>query len=198
MLLVGLTGSIGMGKSTTAQIFRDLGVPVHDSDAAVHEIYRTTACDPIRSLFPEVVHHEGVDRKALAGIVLSDPAALKQLETIVHPLVSGHRQNFVQARAAERARVVVCDIPLMFETGADRDMDLTLVVSASAAVQKARVLARTGMTLERFSVIVKKQMPDVDKRRRAHVVIDTERGLPAARRQVMSLMRALAARVQAS
>jgi dephospho-CoA kinase len=187
-----------MGKSTTAEIFRDLGVPVHDSDAAVHEIYRTTACDPIRSLFPEVVHHEGVDRKALADIVLSDPEALKRLEAIVHPLVSEHRRNFVRARAGERARVVVCDIPLMFETGADRDLDLTLVVSASAAVQKARVLARTGMTLQRFSVIMKKQMPDADKRRRAHVVIDTGRGLPAARRQVMDLLRALAARSQAS
>lgn len=198
MFLVGLTGSIGMGKSTTAHIFRDLGVPVHDSDAAVHEIYRTTACDPIRSLFPAAVDRHGVERTALAGIVLSDPEALKRLEAIVHPLVCEHRRSFVQARAIEGARVVVCDIPLMFESGADRDMDLILVVSAAAAVQKARVLARTGMTPDRFSVIMSRQMPDADKRRRAHVVIDTGCGLTAARRQVTGLMRTLAARAQAS
>jgi dephospho-CoA kinase len=196
MLLVGLTGSIGMGKSTTAQIFRDLGV--HDSDAAAHEIYRTTACDPIQSLFPGVVGSEGVNRKALADIVLFNPDALKSLEAIVHPLVSEHRRNFVQARAAEGTRVVVCDIPLMFETGASRDMDLMVVVSASAAVHKARVLGRADMTLDRFSVIMKKQMPDAEKRHRAHVIIDTGRGLLAARRQVINLLRALATRVQAS
>ncbi|MDB5641804.1 MAG: dephospho-CoA kinase [Hyphomicrobiales bacterium] len=197
MLIVGLTGSIGMGKSTTAQIFRDLGAPVHDSDAAVHEIYRTTAREPVRALFPGAVDGDGVNRAKLASIVLADTSALKRLEGMVHPLVAEHRRQFIQACAKTGASLVVCDIPLLFETGADSHVDLTIVVTASAAVQKARVMARPGMTAERFSAIMDKQMPDAEKRRRGHVVIDTGRGIPAARRQVEDLLRALSARAHA-
>lgn len=195
MLLIGLTGSIGMGKSTTAQIFRDLGVPVHDADAAVHEIYGTTARAPVAQLYPDVVDEDGVNRTKLAAIVLSDPEALKRLEAIVHPLVLEHRRNFIDANASKGAPIIVCDVPLLFETGTDRDMDLTMVVSAPAAVQNERVMARSGMTEARFSSIMAKQLPDAEKRRRAHVVIDTGRGVDAARRQVIAFLRALSGRV---
>jgi dephospho-CoA kinase len=194
MLVIGLTGSIGMGKSTTAQIFRDLGVPVHDADAAVHEIYMTSACAPVRELFPAAVEAEGVNRMKLASIVLSDPEALKQLEAVMHPLVAQHRRAFVDRHAKSGANLVVCDVPLLFETGSERDMDLTVVVSAPEPVQKARVMQRSGMTEARFSAIMAKQMPDAEKRRRAHVVIDTGHGLEAARRQVVAFLRALSGR----
>jgi dephospho-CoA kinase len=192
MLVIGLTGSIGMGKSTTAQIFRDLGVPIHDSDAAVHEIYRTTACAPVAQLFPDVVDSEGVNRTKLGKIVLSDPEAMKRLEHIIHPLVREHRRAFIERQAKAGAQLVVCDVPLLFETKADMEMHLALVVSAPAPVQKARVMARAGMTEERFSVIMAKQMPDSEKRQRAHVVIETGFGVESARRQVIALLRALA------
>lgn len=197
MLVIGLTGSIGMGKSTTAKIFRELGIPVHDSDAAVHEIYKTTAREPVARLFPDAVCSEGIDRTKLAAIVLSDPDALKRLEKIVHPLVHAHRRNFLEAQTKAGAPFVVCDVPLLFETGSDIEMDIALVVSASAPVQKARVLARDGMTEERFSAIMAKQMPDAEKRRRAHLVIETGSGVDAARRQVTVFLRALAAGARA-
>lgn len=194
MLVIGLTGSIGMGKSTTAQIFRDLGIPVHDSDAAVHEIYRTTACEPVAQLFPDVVDSEGVNRTKLSAIVLFDADALKRLEGVIHPLVLQHRQKFLETHAKAGAQIVVCDVPLLFETGSDKEMDVVVVVSAPAAVQKARVLMRPGMTEERFSAIIAKQMPDAEKRRRAHFVVDTSNGVEAARRQVTELLRALVGR----
>jgi dephospho-CoA kinase len=192
MLVIGLTGSIGMGKSTTAQIFRDLGAPVHDADAAVHEIYRTAACAPVAHLFPDAVNSKGVNRKKLSAIVLSDPEAMKRLENIIHPLVAEHRRAFVAAQVRVGARLVVCDVPLLFETGSDREMHLVLVVSAPAPVQKARVMARAGMTEDQFSAIMAKQLPDAEKRRRAHVVIGTGLGNDSARRQVIALLRAIA------
>jgi dephospho-CoA kinase len=194
MLVIGLTGSIGMGKSTTAQIFRDLGIPVHDADAAVHEIYATAACAPVRDMFPGAAEQEGVNRTKLASIVLSDSEALKQLEAIMHPLVAQHRRTFVENQAKVGVDLVVCDVPLLYETGTDREMDLTIVATASEPVQKARVMQRTGMTEARFSAIMTKQMPDAEKRRRAHVVIDTGHGLDAARRQVVVFLRALSGR----
>ncbi len=196
MLVVGLTGSIGMGKSTTAQIFRGLGVPVHDSDAAVHEIYRTTACAPVAELFPQAVGPDGIDRAKLGQIVLSDPQSLRRLEAVVHPLVVAHRHAFIAAQAAKGADLVIADVPLLFETGTDREMDLIIVVSAPAPVQKARVLSRNGMTEDRFLAIMAKQMPDAEKRRLAHVVIETGRGLEAARRQAIVFLRAICARAQ--
>lgn len=194
MLVIGLTGSIGTGKSTTAQIFRDLGIPVHDADAAVHEIYRTTACAPVARLFPDVVESDGVNRTKLAKIVLFDPEAMRRLENVIHPLVHEHRRRFIEAQAKAGAEMVVCDAPLLFETGSDREMHLALVVSAPAPVQKARVMARTGMTEDSFSAIMSRQMPDAEKRRRAHVVIETGLGVEDARRQVIALVRALAGR----
>lgn len=194
MLVIGLTGSIGMGKSTTAQIFRDLGVPVHDADAAVHDIYRTEACAPVAAAFPDATDGQGIDRSKLASIVLADSAALTRLERIVHPLVLEHRRRFVEEQAGRNAGIVICDVPLLFETGADREMDVVVVVSAPAPVQKARVLARPGMTEARFSAIMTKQLPDDEKRRRAHFVIDTSRGIDLARRQAMVFLEALAGR----
>ncbi len=192
MLIIGLTGSIGMGKSTTADMFRACGVPVHDSDGAVHALYKGEACAPLATLFPGVVGPDGVDRPRLAEIVLKDQTALRQLEGIVHPLVAAHRRAFLRACAQRGARIVVCDVPLLLETGMDSEVDVILVVSAPAMVQKSRVLARAGMTDEKFAAIMSKQMPDAEKRRRAHAVIDTGRGFEPAQRQIATLLRALA------
>lgn len=191
MRVIGLTGSIGMGKSATADIFRSLGVPVHDSDKAVHQIYAGPAASLIASVFPSAASPQGIDRKKLGELVLNDSSALKRLETLVHPLVSAHRQDFLADAQAKGARIAVCDVPLLFETGLDRKMDAIIVVSAPFQVQKARVLSRSGMTEERFNAILHKQWPDEEKRRRAHVVIDTSRDLKDARRQIENLLRAL-------
>lgn len=193
MLIIGLTGSIGMGKSTTAALFRAFGVPVHDSDRAVHDLYGGDASQEVAQAFPAAVNAGGVDRHLLAREVLGNPLALRRLEAIIHPRVSAHRLAFVRACRQAGARIVICDIPLLFETGADRIVDLVVVVSASAPVQKARVLARPSMTLERFDAIMAQQMADSEKRRRAHVVIDTSRGMDAAQRQVAELLRATSA-----
>lgn len=193
MLIIGLTGSIGMGKTATADIFRRLGVPVHDSDRAVHELYRGELIEPLRQAFPSAVSAAGVDRQALGQIVLNDAAAMRRLEAIVHPRASAHRRAFVADRRRSGARIVVCDVPLLFEVGSSISVDVILVVSAPSAVQKSRVMARPGMTQARFDAIMRKQIPDDEKRRRAHAVIETGRGHEAARRQVASLLRSLSA-----
>lgn len=191
MRVLGLTGSIGMGKSATAALFREAGVPVFDADAAVHALYRGEAVGPVEAAFPGVVVGGEVDRDRLASRVLGDPAALARLESVVHPLVRARRDAFlVEARRRGDALAVV-DVPLLYETGGDRDVDAVAVVSAPEAVQKARVLARPGMTEERFSAILGKQMPDAEKRRRARFVIDTGRGFPVAREQVGRVIAAL-------
>ena len=194
MLIVGLTGSIGMGKSTTARIFRDLGVPVHDSDSAVHELYRGEAAPLVAQAFPGVVSDGVVDRKALAARVLDDAAAMRRLEAIVHPLVGAHREAFLARARAAGAPLAVLDIPLLFEIGATGDVDVILVVSAAAATQRARVLARPGMSEEKFAAILARQTPDEVKRRRAHYIIDTGHGLASARAQVRDFLAALAGR----
>ena len=191
MRKIGLTGSIGMGKSATAAIFKEFGVPVHDSDLAVHEIYASPEAAPILAAFPSAAGNGEVDRKKLAEIVLNDPAAMKQLEAIVHPLVSAHRQAFLERARQKGARFAVCDVPLLFETRLDRDMDVVLVVSAPFAVQKARVLQRPGMTQAKFDAILAKQIPDEDKRRRAHLVVDTSNGFEDTRRQIDRFLRTL-------
>ena len=193
MLVIGLTGSIGMGKSTTAAMFRALGVPVQDADAVVHVLYRGAAIAPVEAAFPGTTTPGGVDRVALGKRVLGDAAALAVLESIVHPLVRAQRETFVAQARLAGARAVVLDIPLLFETDGTASVDVTVVVSASASVQRARVLARPGMTLEKFAAIVARQMPDADKRRQAHWVIDTDHGLAPARAQVTSLLVAIAA-----
>ncbi|MFO1150176.1 MAG: dephospho-CoA kinase [Alsobacter sp.] len=193
-LVLGLTGSIGMGKSTTAGLFREAGVPVHDADATVHALYAGPAAPLIEAAFPGTTGPAGVDRAALGAKVLGDDAAMSRLEAIVHPLVREAEERFLAHARAEGRPVVVLDIPLLFETGGEARCDAVVVVSAPASVQKARVLARPGMTPERFEAILAKQMPDSQKRARADAVIDTGQGIDHARRQVTALLRSLAGR----
>ena len=193
MFRLGLTGSIGMGKSTTADFFRAAGVPVHDADATVHALYRGPAVASIEAVFPGTTTPEGVDRAALSARVLGDAEAMKRLEAIVHPLVHAAERDFLAAARATGRRVVVLDIPLLFETGGEARVDAVVTVTAPAEVQRARVLARPGMTAEKFAQILARQLPDAEKRRRSHFLIDTARGLEPARRQVEAVLRAVAA-----
>ena len=169
--VIGLTGSIGMGKSTASQMFREAGVPVWDADAAVHSLYATggAAVAPMAAAFPEAVGPDGVDRAILSRIIAAEPEALTRIERIVHPLVQADRASFLADHAD--VDLVVLDIPLLFETGATGAMDTVVVVSAPADVQRARVLARPGMTEDRFAHILSKQLPDAEKRARADIVI---------------------------
>ncbi|MGJ0508044.1 MAG: dephospho-CoA kinase [Methylocystis sp.] len=191
MIKIGLTGSIGMGKSTTAQMFRDAGIAVLDSDRIVHDLYRGAAAAPIEAAFPGVVVDGVVDRARLAQRVLGDAGALKRLEAIVHPLVWAARDEFLKTQEAEGAKIVVYDVPLLFETGAETSVDVIVVVSAPEDVQKARVLARPGMTEEKFAAILQKQVPDSEKRARADFVVHTGAGLEAARADVAAILRSL-------
>jgi dephospho-CoA kinase len=192
MVILGLTGSIGMGKSTTAAMFRDFGVPVHDSDATVHRLYSGAAAPLIEAAFSGVVEGGTVNRALLGQRVLGDGEAMKRLEAIVHPLVREQEQAFLKAAAASRAPVAVIDIPLLFETKGESRVDAIAVVTAPPDIQRQRVLARPGMTEERFRQILARQMPDAEKRGRAHFVVDTGRGLDHARQQVRDILRALA------
>lgn len=190
MLILGLTGSIGMGKSTTSRMFQDEGVPVYDSDAAVHALYATggAAVEPVETAFPGVVVNGAIDRAKLSARVVGDPEALAKLETIVHPLVGAHRIGFFEKAMAEGHDIVVLDVPLLFETGGEKRVDKVVVVSAPAKVQRERVLARPEMTAEKFDAILARQTPDAEKRARADFVIDTGQGLDHARRQVRDLL----------
>ena len=190
MILIGLTGSIGMGKSTTAAMFREAGAPVYDADAAVADLYSKggAAVGPVGEAFPGVVRDGAIDREALRRAVLGDPEALKRLNGIVHPLVGRDRGKFFAAAEAMGADMVVLDIPLLFETGGEVNMDAVVVVSAPADMQRERVLARPGMSPERLDAILAQQLPDAEKRARAHFVVDTSRGLEAARIQVGEIL----------
>lgn len=192
-VVLGLTGSIGMGKSTTAALFREAGVPVHDADATVHALYASgPTVALVEQAFPGATGPAGVDRAALGARVVNDSAAMARLEAIIHPLVRQAEEDFLaQARAAGHP-VVVLDIPLLFETGGESRCDAVIVVSAPSSVQKQRVLDRPGMTQERFAAILARQMPDSEKRARADVVIDTGRGAQDARRQVQAVLRSVA------
>ena len=192
MFILGLTGSIGMGKTTTAAIFRKEGVPVHDSDDAVHTLYKGKAVPVIERAFPGVVHDGIVDRMLLGARVRDDPVAMRRLEALVHPMVREDRAAFVRAAALAGQKIVVLDVPLLFETGADKEVDATVVVSAPEAVQKERLYKRPGMTPEWLAVIISKQMPDAEKRHRAQFIIDTSKGFAEAESQVRSILRALA------
>ena len=196
--VLGLTGSIGMGKSTTAGFFREAGVPVHDADAAVHTLYAGEAAPLVEAAFPGTVREGVVDRAALGARVAGDPQALKRLEAIVHPLVRAAEKAFLDAARRDNRPLAVLDIPLLLETGGDARCDAVLVVTAPAGVQRARVLARPGMSAERLDALLARQMPDAQKRRRAHFHVDTSRGHEAARRQVQDILRALAGRVGAN
>jgi dephospho-CoA kinase len=195
-VVVGLTGSIGMGKSETAKLFARLGVPVHDSDAAVHALYEPggAAVDPVARAFPGTVRGGRVDRTALGVQLAGDEAGFRRLEAIVHPLVQTSEQDFLDAAARRGDVLVVLDIPLLFETGADKRVDAVVVVSAPAEVQRARVLARQGMTLEKLEAIHARQVPDVDKRAKAQFVIETDKGLAHAFEEVKRVVAVLRAR----
>lgn len=190
MLILGLTGSIGMGKSTTAAMFEAEGVPVYDSDAAVHALYAAggAAVAPVEAAFPGVVVDGAIDRARLSAKVVGDPEALAKLEAIVHPLVGAHRIGFFEKAQAEGRDIVVLDVPLLFETGGQRSVDKVVVVSAPPEVQRARVLARPEMTPEKFDAILARQLPDAEKRARADFVIDTGQGVEHARAQVRDLL----------
>ncbi|ORE93687.1 dephospho-CoA kinase [Stappia sp. 22II-S9-Z10] len=195
MIIVGLTGSIGMGKSTTAALFRAAGDPVYDSDAAVHRLYAAggAAVEPVGAAFPGVVVDGAVDRMRLRGHVLGKPEAMARLEAIVHPLVRADQEAFLAAAREGRARLAILDVPLLFETGRNRDVGAVVVVSAPADVQRARVLARPDMTEETFAAILAKQLPDAEKRAGAHFVIDTGTSVEDAARQVGAVRKALMA-----
>ena len=194
MIRLGLTGSIGMGKSATAAMFRAAGIPVHDSDAAVHQLYAGEAAPLIEAAFRGTTKNGAVDRVALSAQVLNNDAAMKKLEAIVHPLVQKTTIEFLNAAEKAGHRLAVLDVPLLFEVGRNRDCEVVVVVSADPSVQRERVLARPGMTDEKFHAILARQMPDSEKRRRAHFVIDTGRGFAAAERAVRDVIRTLAGR----
>jgi dephospho-CoA kinase len=192
MVVIGLTGSIGMGKSTTAQLFADAGVPVHDADLTVHRLYGGEAAALIEAAFPGTTGAAGVDREKLSKGVLGNAEALRRLEAIVHPLVRREEAHFLAAAKAAGATVAVLDIPLLFETGGESRVDAVVVVSAPAAVQRARAFERAGMTEEKFQALLAKQMPDAEKRRRADFVVDTSTGIDSARTQVHAILRKVA------
>lgn len=193
MITVGLTGSIGMGKSTVAAMFADEGALVWDADAAVRRLYAPGAAGhaAVAARFPDAIGEDGVDREKLSALVLNDAAALADLEAIVHPLVGADRGAFIDAAARAGADIVVLDIPLLFEKGSEKFFDAVVVVSAPADVQRARVLSRPGMTEKKFRSILMKQTPDAEKRRRAGFVIDTGVSLDETREQVRAVMAAL-------
>ena len=192
--VLGLTGSIGMGKSATAGLFRERGVPVHDADACVHALYRGAAAAPIEHVFPGVAPHGVVDRAALAAAVLDNPERLAELEGIVHPMVRAEEERFLAHAVALRVPIAVLDVPLLLETGGAARCDAVMVVTAPEPVQRARVLARPGMTEEKLASILAKQMPDAIKRGQAHFLVDTGRGFASAERQVGDILRAVAGR----
>ena len=188
MFILGLTGSVGMGKSVTAKMFAEAGVPVSDADAVVHRLYEGEAVAPIEAAFPGTTAGGKVDRGKLGERVLGDAEAMRRLEAIVHPLVARARDAFLAEAERSGAPVAVLDIPLLYETGGERLCDAVVVVSAPPELQRERVLARPGMTEAKFAAILAKQMPDAEKRARADFVVDTSRGFDAARAQVGEIL----------
>jgi dephospho-CoA kinase len=192
MFVLGLTGSLGMGKSTTARFFAEEGVPVHDADATVHRLYEGDAAGAIEAAFPGTAPGGKVDRGKLAARVLNDPAALQRLEGIVHPMVREAETRFLTEAEAGGAQVAVLDIPLLLETGGDRRVDAIVVVSAPPDVQRTRVLERPAMTPEKLDALLARQLSDADKRARADFIVDSSKGFDAARQQVREILRAIA------
>ena len=188
MFILGLTGSVGMGKSATAKMFADEGVPVHDADAAVHALYEGEAVAAIEAAFPGTTANGRVDRGKLGERVIGHPDEIKRLERIVHPLVARVRDAFLAKAERDGAKVAVLDIPLLYETGGEERCDAVVVASAPAEVQRDRVLTRPGMTDAKLAAILAKQMPDADKRARADFVVDTSQGFDAARAQVRDIL----------
>jgi dephospho-CoA kinase len=191
MLILGLTGSIGMGKSTTAKLFEEAGVPVYDADAAVHRLYEGEAVPAIEAAFPGTTADGKVDRKKLSARVVHDPAAMKQLEQIVHPMLGASRQRFFDDAERSGAPVAVVDVPLLFETGGEKRVDAVVVVTTSPENQRERILARGTMTSEAFDSILARQLPDAEKRKRADFVVDTSHGLDPVRAQIRDILAAV-------
>ena len=195
--VIGLTGSLAMGKSETARLFAGEGVVVHDADAAIHKLYGEGGAGvaPVAQIFPQAIKDGAVDRAVLSSLVAGDPAALAKLEALVHPLVAAERDVFLQEAAARNTPIVLLDIPLLFETGAEAGLDALVVASAPQTVQRKRALARPGMTAEKFEALLARQMPDVEKRARAHYVVVTDQGLDHARQQVRMILSDIAKKI---
>ena len=191
MIVIGLTGSIGMGKTTTAALFAEEGVPVNDADQVVHDLYRSEAVAPIAELFPDAVIDGVVDRRRLSENLAKNPAKFGELEAIVHPLVRQREKEFLRQQRDLGQPVALLDIPLLFETGAENRVDKIVVVSCAPDVQRKRVLDRPGMSEEKFNLIISRQMPDAEKRSRADYVIDTGLGIDKAREQVKTILEEL-------
>lgn len=191
MFILGLTGSIGMGKSTTAKMFAEEGVPVHDADVVVHRLYEGEAAPAIEAAFPGTTDHGKVNRDKLGERVLGNELAMKRLEHIVHPLVRQAEERFLAEAKKKGAKAALLDIPLLYETAGDKRCDAVVVVSAPAEIQRARAFERPGMTQEKFAAILAKQTPDTEKRRRADFVVDTSKGIEPARTQVRDILQAI-------
>ena len=198
MIVLGLTGSIGMGKSTTARMFVEQGVPVHDSDEAVHRLYAGAAAPLVEAAFPGTTRDGVVDRALLAARILGDADAIRRVEAIVHPLVRADDDAFLARARASGEPIAVLDIPLLFETNGTGRVDKVVVVTAPAEVQRQRVLARPGMTEEKFSAILARQVPDAEKRRLADFIVDSSQGMEAARDQVHAIVDALVDRASSA
>jgi len=188
MLILGLTGSIGMGKSTTAKLFTEAGVPVYDADATVHRIYEGEAAPAIEAAFPGTTVNGRVDRARLSERVMHDPAAIRQLEQIVHPMLRSHHQKFLEEAEKSGAPVAVMDVPLLYETGGEARVDAVVVVTTSPEVQRERILARENMTGEKLDAILARQLPDAEKRKRADFVVDTSHGLDPVRARIRDIL----------
>ena len=188
MLILGLTGSIGMGKSTTAKLFAEAGVPVYDADAAVHILYEGEAVPAIEAAFPGTTVNGKVDRNKLSARVVHDPAAIKRLEQIVHPMLGASRQKFLGDAERSGAPVAVVDVPLLFETGGEKRVDAVVVVTTTPEIQRQRILARDNMTSEKLDAILARQLPDAEKRRRADFVVDTSDGLDPVRLRIRDIL----------
>src|SRR5580692_11663523 len=188
MIILGLTGSIGMGKSTTAQLFAEAGVPVYDADAAVHRLYEGEAVSAIEAAFPGTTANGRVDRNRLSAQVVHDPSAMRQLEQIVHPMLGASRQKFLDDAERSGAPVAVVDVPLLFETGGEKRVDAVVVVTTTPENQRMRILARGTMTTEALDALLARQMPDEEKRKRADFVVDTSHGLDPVRARILDIL----------
>jgi dephospho-CoA kinase len=188
MVILGLTGSIGMGKSTTAKLFAEAGVPVYDADAAVHILYEGQAAPAIEAAFPGATVDGKVDRNRLSARVVHDPAAIKRLEAIVHPMLGASRQKFLHDAEQSGAPVAVVDVPLLFETGGENRVDAVVVVTTTPEIQRQRILERPNMTEEKLQAILARQMPDAEKRKRANFVVDTSHGLDPVRARIRDIL----------
>ncbi len=189
MLLLGLTGSIGMGKSTTAKLFEEAGVPVYDADATVHKIYEGEAAPAVEAAFPGSTVNGRVDRQKLSAMVVNNPEAMKRLETIVHPMLRSHQLKFLDDAEKSGAPVAVLDVPLLYETGGEKRVDAVVVVTTAPEVQRERILARDNMTHDKLEAILARQLPDEEKRQRADFVVDTSHGLEPVRLRIGEILR---------